>query len=96
MSRKEEILGKDDNGHRRRLATLELHIGSEYYRTGEFHNNISNAMDEYAKEIAIGFGRFLQENYYLDNVGFYHHDYQNKIYFNIEELFNQYIQSLTK
>ena len=114
MSRKEETLGKDDNGHRRRLATLELHLGSEYYRTGEFHNNISKAMDEHAKEVAIGFNEWSGKEgwHFKDNVvtathkdptiltklpfGLWYKKGQSVGGIKSQDLYNQYIQSLTK
>lgn len=49
-----------------------------------------------AKQEAIGFNKWVGENYYLDSIGFYHHDYQNRIYYSSEELYNLYIQSKSR
>lgn len=36
--------------HRDRLKVLENHLGSDFYKTGQYHLNISNAMEEYANQ----------------------------------------------
>lgn len=56
---------------------------------------IYKAMDEWRRQEAIDFGKWLEENYYLDGGGFYHHDYQNKTHFTIEELYNEFLQMKT-
>ena len=35
--------------HRKRLKILERHLGDNFYTTGQYHNNISDAMEEYAQ-----------------------------------------------
>ena len=75
LPKEPEKIGSDDKEHRKRLAILELHLGSEYYRLGEFHNNISNAMEEYnlsnepaeqqdipMEKDAVNFGIWLSKN----------------------------------
>jgi hypothetical protein len=52
------------------------------------------AMSEYAQQMAIGFNKWVQDNYHLDSVGFYHNDYQNKVYFNQTELYQLYLKTL--
>lgn len=41
---------EESTKHREALNVLELHLGSDYYKTGEFHNNILNAMQEYSDQ----------------------------------------------
>lgn len=49
---------------------------------------------EAAKQQSIGFAEWLKDNYYMDNEGFYHHDYQNKNHFNIGELYTIYLEQV--
>ena len=68
MSRKEEILRDNE---------YDVH----YYGRGR--QNILEAMDEHAKEVAIGFARYIILNFLTIPVSY-------------EDSYNQYIQSLTK
>lgn len=54
---------------------------------------IYKAMNEWGRQESIEFGNWLAENYYLGGAGFYTHDYQNKIHFTTEELYDQFLQT---
>lgn len=44
---------KGDESHRRALKVLEAHLGDRFYETGNLHDNISNAMHEFAQEYSL-------------------------------------------
>lgn len=76
----------------------------DYLETGNVSENVLteanalNAMDEYAKEIAIGFQRWVNINYVQDSHGYYEYNYflANKEYFTTEELYNIYLKTIEK
>lgn len=102
------ITMNEETEHKKRLAMLELHLGSEYYRTGEFHNNISNAMGEYAdikaKEVAIGYDEWKESEGWTkrynsddDNDGkWYNEHYEgiNRHYRTSQQLYQLYLNHL--
>lgn len=45
-----EKVNREHFAHKRRLKILEMHLGSDFYKIGEYHNNISDAMEEYASQ----------------------------------------------
>ncbi len=57
------------------------------------NHDVLDAMSEYAEQKTMAFANWLSENYYMDSEGYYHHDYQNKIHFTAEELYDKYTQS---
>ena len=89
MSRKEEILQKHYG---------EFDISNGWMFDGPVQE-VFNAMDEYAKEVAIGFDMWKMDGYWQYNKveGFYF-KWDSKIEERAtpDQLFNQYIQSLTK
>ena len=76
MKDKEQILNE---------TLLHKHEWSNQFTWG-----IHKAMDAYGADVAIGFATYLQASYYMDNEGFYHHHYNNKIHYTVEQLFEQY------
>lgn len=41
---------KEAHKHRDRLKILEAHLGDDFYKTGQYHNNISDAIQSYADQ----------------------------------------------
>ena len=39
---------KEEREHRKRLGILRKHLGDKYYKTGQYHNAISDSIKAYA------------------------------------------------
>ena len=57
---------------------------------------VHEAMEEYARNRSIEFGAWLSQNYYMDQEGFYHHDYQNKMHYTAFQLYELFSHSIDK
>lgn len=73
------------------MKTANNSLGDSYH-TGE---EVDLLMEEYANQIAkqtaIAFANFLKDVYYLDGEGFYHHNYQNKVHYTVESLYETFL-----